>query len=310
MKTMYHPSMRMIVFTILSTIHLVVPSTGFAYVHKHVRTTSVPVSSSWNRNWRQWSSGTDEDDSATPPVMMNKIDRLEDLKESLVRLCVGSSNGGTGTKPSLGDVLSVVRELESVAEEVGIGQASSSSGLLSGEWELLYAPEDVTRSSPFFWAFRNAFPENASQIFSITDAIPAPIKEVGPAYQTIDTDAKTFVSRVKVATLGGIATSVMTTRATLLGSEGVDGMRWRIDTTKPEDSTVLQKLGPLGKVLNDNSKPFPSGEVLEKVRPGASEVIIRTTFCDEAVRISRDENYLDDVFVWKKKRDLATTSDV
>ena len=38
--------------------------------------------------------------------------------------------------------------------------------------ELIYAPDDVTRSSPFFWAFRRAFPDSSDQIFGITDAIP------------------------------------------------------------------------------------------------------------------------------------------
>ena len=38
--------------------------------------------------------------------------------------------------------------------------------------ELIYAPDDVTRSSPFFWAFIRAFPDSSDQIFGITDAIP------------------------------------------------------------------------------------------------------------------------------------------
>jgi len=110
----------------------------------------------------------------------------------------------------------LVRNLEDVAELVGIGQGSSISGLLSGEWELLYSPDDATRSSPFFWAFRRAFPDNSDQIFSITDAIPAPIKEIGPCFQQINLNSATqsgrFTSKIKVATLGGLATSIMTTR--------------------------------------------------------------------------------------------------
>lgn len=145
--------------------------------------------------------------------------------------------------------------------------------------ELLYSPEDVTRSSPFFWAFRNAFPDKSDQIFSITDAIPAPIKEVGPAMQTISLDdSRTgqFVSRVKVATLSGMATSMMTTRATIVGFEGVDGIRLRIESTKPEESTVLKTiLGPLGPTINENLPPFPSGQALERVQPGSSEVVMR-----------------------------------
>lgn len=223
------------------------------------------------------------------------LDRIEDAKESLVRTCTAS------TKPSLESVRSKVQDLEELAEQGGIGQASAHSGLLSGEWELIYCVEDVTRSSPFFWAFRRAFPEQSDQIFGITDSIPAPIKEVGPATQTIDMNAKTFVSKVKVATLGGLATSSMTTRATILGVEGLEGIRLKVDTTKPEESTVLQKLGPIGQVINDNSPPFPSGDALERVQPGSSEVVMQTTFCDEGLRISRNNDKYNDVYVWQRK---------
>jgi len=223
------------------------------------------------------------------------LDRIEDAKEDLVIMCTASS------KPSLEEVRSKVQSLEELAEQVGIGQAPAHSGLLSGEWELLYSPEDVTRSSPFFWAFRRAFPDQSDQIFSITDSIPAPIKEVGSATQTIDMDAKTFVSRVKVTTLGGLATSTMTTRASITGVEGLECIRLKIETTKPEDSTVLEKLGPLGSMINENSPPFPSGEALEKVQPGSSEVRLETSFCDEGLRISKDGDKRHDVYVWKRK---------
>jgi hypothetical protein len=170
----------------------------------------------------------------------------------------------------------------------------------------LYSPEDVTRSSPFFWAFRKAFPDQSDEIFSITDAIPAPIKEVGPAYQTIDmvpdTGTGTFVSRVKVATLGGLATSIMTTRATIIARVGLDGIKLKIDTTKPEDSTAVKTFfGPLGDTINESLPPFPSGEALERVKPGSSEVVMITSFCDEGLRISRNEEKLSDVYVWRRK---------
>ena len=175
----------------------------------------------------------------------------------------------------------------------------------------MYSPEDVTRSSPFFWAFAQAFPDNSDQIFGITDAIPAPIKEVGPAYQTFDlaegSSTGKLVSRVKVATLNGIATSVMTTRAEVTGAIGVDGLTIRIDTTKPEESTALKNLGPLGTLLNDNLPPFPSGEALEQVVPGSSTVVMRTTFCDDGLRISRNDAKYDEPYVWRRRK--FSTSD-
>lgn len=173
--------------------------------------------------------------------------------------------------------------------------------------DLIYASDDITRSSPFFWAFRRAFPDSSDQIFGITDAIPAPIKEVGPATQTFDIDSNarpvtgTMVSRVKVATLGGLATSIMTTRCTVLAADGLDGLRLKVETTKPEDSTILQKLGPLGDILNSSSPPFPSGEALERSVPGSSEVVMRTTYCDEGLRVTKNDDRLaEDVFVWKR----------
>lgn len=164
----------------------------------------------------------------------------------------------------------------------------------------MYASEDVTRSSPFFWAFRKTFPQNTEQIFGITDVIPAPLEETGPATQTISEVDDTLVSRVKVATLGGVATSIMTTRCTVLSREGLDVLRVRVETTKPEESTILSKLGPLGTFLDENvARPFPSGEALEKVRTGGSEVLIKTSFCDEGLRISRDAELVEgDVYVW------------
>lgn len=177
----------------------------------------------------------------------------------------------------------------------------------------MYSPDDLTRSSPFFWAFAQAFPENADQIFGITDAIPAPIKEVGPATQTIELSSNIspitgkLVSRVKVATLNGMAASIMTTRADITGAIGVDGLKVRVDTTKPEESTVLQKLPPpLNTLVMDALPAFPSGQALEQVMPGSSTVIMRTTFCDDGLRISRNDAKYDEVFVWRRKKFAGT----
>jgi hypothetical protein len=199
--------------------------------------------------------------------------------------------------------------------------------------ELLYAPEDVTRSSPFFWALEQAFPDQQEQgmirqIFSITDSIPSPLKDVGPAYQTIVLDETgggggggrvmgKLISRVKVATLNGMATSIMTTRSDIVDSVGVDGLKVRIDTTKPEDSTVITTLfpGPLGNWIKDSAlPPFPSGEVLEQIQPGSSTVLMRTTFCDESIRISRRDYYNNILainnqpFVWRRCRFAGSES--
>jgi len=229
------------------------------------------------------------------------VETLNQVKATIVRLC------DSDTKPSRDQIRDLVQELEETAEQLGIGQASSISGLLSGEWELLYANQDVTRSSPFFWAFRKAVPNQADQIFQITDAIPAPIKAVGPVNQQIDWDSTTqtgrLVSRVKVATLGGLATSIMTTRAAITGLQGVDGLTLKIETTKPEQSTLVKTVfGPLGDVVNENAPAFPSGQALEQIQPGSSTVTMRTSFCDEGLRISRNDEDRDSLYIWRRRQ--------
>jgi hypothetical protein len=56
--------------------------------------------------------------------------------------------------------------------------------------------------------------------------------------------------------------------------------------------------------VNDSLPPFPSGEALERVAPGSSTVTLRTSYCDEAMRISRydnDPNAASNVLVWCRK---------
>lgn len=234
-------------------------------------------------------SDTADTDFATPIS-----DDLERSKNDLLNYC---------QNPDADNIIAQgkIREVEQLGEQFGIGQGSSFSGLLNGEWELVYAPEDKTRSSPFFWAFRKAFPDQSDQIFGITDAIPDPLKVVGPAFQSIEISGSSLVSRVKVATLGGAATSIMTTRATISTENvDVDELKVKVDTTKPEESTVLKKLGPFGEAIASSAPPFPSGEALERVAPGSSTVLMKTTFCDGSMRISCYNNNSDKKFVWKR----------
>jgi hypothetical protein len=246
---------------------------------------------------RRWMSDEPSDTTVGVP-----LEKLDDIKAELIQLCAKDP------KTPIDKIIETVALLEDIAERKGIGQASSISGLLAGEWELLYAADDVTRSSPFFTAFRQAFPDQADQIYVITDSIPSPFKEVGPASQMIDLNvaAQTgkLVSRVKVATLGGSATSVMTTISSIIGFDSLDGLRVKVETTMPEESSIISMLfGPLTKVLYQNLPPFPSGEALERVSPGSSVLTLRTTFCDEGLRVSRYESTTSadsKILIWRR----------
>ena len=70
-------------------------------------------------------------DEESPVVSPASEERLEQIKEDLVSCCTQP------TKPSAQEVQRIVQELEETAEQIGVGQASSISGLMNGEW---YAP--------------------------------------------------------------------------------------------------------------------------------------------------------------------------
>ena len=112
---------------------------------------------------------------------------------------------------------------------------------LIGTWELLYAEDDITRASPFFWAFQKstksikapvklgASDEISDSIFLLTDSLP--FRSIGECIQTIkeeptsDDEEKTassslsLVSKVRInVEVNGLnlATSLMTTTSRLL----------------------------------------------------------------------------------------------
>jgi hypothetical protein len=67
-------------------------------------------------------SSIPSDVSTTPSLT------LADMKADLVRACTKED------KPGLSEIKTLVRDLEDKAEMVGVGQVSSISGLMAGEW--------------------------------------------------------------------------------------------------------------------------------------------------------------------------------
>jgi hypothetical protein len=70
-------------------------------------------------------SSVPSDVSTTPSLS------LSDLKADLVRACTKEE------KPALSSIKTLVRDLEDKAEMVGVGQVSSISGLMAGEWYVI-----------------------------------------------------------------------------------------------------------------------------------------------------------------------------
>ncbi|CAN0220811.1 unnamed protein product, partial [Hapterophycus canaliculatus] len=74
------------------------------------------------------------------------------LKLDLLRIAALTGRGQLATRAERSRVEDVIWELEM---RTPVEETATSEALL-GRWALVYASEDPTRSSPFFWAFRKA----------------------------------------------------------------------------------------------------------------------------------------------------------
>lgn len=235
------------------------------------------------------------------------------LKQSLLNKISGEPNSAEKDL----EIKEIIKELESRPSQ------SPTSASLLGEWTLIFADDDHTRTSPFFWAFRKAFQDFAVKdplqilgtesfaeaIFKITDSIP--VKEIGFAEQLITETELISKVEVKVAKLPFESRSIMTTTSkwTDVGTDlsgEKPGLNWelRVEKTQALESTLrktMQSLPLFPKQLNDLiDRPFPSGEALERVKPGSSLVYMKHTYVDSDLRISRNERD-DKVFVFLRK---------
>jgi len=128
--------------------------------------------------------------SAVPPRML-----LEEAvgPEALLKLCAATDRGQRCTSSERARIASLVEAMEADAPP-------ADATMLNGNWRLLYAEGSAYRSSPFFWAFRQALAGSttpvaipgggvqqgdavASAIYAITDGIP--FYNIGAVFQII-----------------------------------------------------------------------------------------------------------------------------
>jgi len=275
--------------------------------------------------------------TASGPLLLLEEAQGED---ALFRLCAATDRGQRCTGAERSRIASLVRDLESSAPR-------ADATLLNGNWRLLYASEpSVYRSSPFFWAFKQALAGSATPvaipgggvqpgdalaeaIYAITDGIP--FYNLGAVYQIISgvcgvdtmceveyeegtapsdgavdadepsdgtSDRSAFatatsgsagvgslVSRVELSVpLFGLlqpAKSIMTTTSTLVevpSAEEAAPLEFTvgIETTEAMENTLTLPL-----------PSFPSGNALELVAQGSSQVKMLTTFLSDELRIAR-----------------------
>lgn len=216
------------------------------------------------------------------------------VRLQLLAAVAATCRGQCSESPAKDGALQLVQAMEALNPTVDPGR---QPGLLAGEWRLIFASEDVTRSSPFFWGWRqllkgvpdpNPISRNllgtealSESIFAVTDSIP--FKTIGEASQTISTTG-TIVNRVTVK-IYGMGQSVMTTTCRSTPADDGSNLWVTVETTQAVGATL----------------PFISGVVFptESLLGENAKVLMRVTYLDEDLRIVR--NVADDqVFVYSR----------
>jgi len=201
-----------------------------------------------------------------------------------LELAAATNRGQTGSPAILDRVQDALEELESMNPTA----SPAASPLLDGKWALVYASEDPTRCSPFFWAWRQRFAgtkdtnplsqmllgsdDLIENIFTITDSVP--IKSVGLATQ----EMRDGVLKNQVAvTVSPSGTSQMTTTSAYEPDlVKKDTLRVTVEKTQVLDATW-------GGNWLDNIE-FPYKDVLGE----SATIDMKITYLDDRLRIVRD----------------------
>lgn len=216
-----------------------------------------------------------------------------EVRLQLLAACASTCRGQCGTDASKAGALQLVQALEALNPTQ---EPAREPGLIEGEWRLIFASEDVTRSSPFFWGWRkllqgvpDPFPvtralfgteELSDSIFAVTDGIP--MKVIGEATQTLL--AGKLVNKVMLKVYGVGETLMTTTCRYEPGTVDGGDLKLTIETTQAMDSTL--------PVVD--SFVFPS----EAFLGDSSRVLMRITYLDDDLRVSRTAD--DQVFVYSR----------
>jgi len=196
-----------------------------------------------------------------------------------------------------------IAALVAEAEAENPTRAPARSGLLEGEWRLVFASEDVTRSSPFFWACRRLGLKDPTPFsslvlgsddliettFTITDNIP--LTYMGVATQRLESG--TLVNQVGVGVFITGESQMTTTCA------------YQPDPADPAALLLtVQKTEVLGTSLAANvlrGISFPSGDWFQGyLGEDEAKVQMRITYLDEKVRIVRDGSRPSACFVYAR----------
>ena len=150
-------------------------------------------------------------------------DNNSDVKEKLLELIKSTDRGSI--KSENPRIYSSIKSLP---------QFQSNHNSLIDGWELIWSDDDLTRASPFFWAFRKALKDVKNptglmleqnipdSVFKITDSLP--LKNIGSCKQKFSDDK--LISEIEViigfSSENRLSSSIMTTTSS-----------WKFDETEP-----------------------------------------------------------------------------
>eukprot|EP00746_Dinoflagellata_sp_MGD_P025798 gnl/MRDRNA2_/MRDRNA2_160774_c0_seq1.p1 gnl/MRDRNA2_/MRDRNA2_160774_c0~~gnl/MRDRNA2_/MRDRNA2_160774_c0_seq1.p1 ORF type:complete len:476 (-),score=77.54 gnl/MRDRNA2_/MRDRNA2_160774_c0_seq1:33-1460(-) len=208
-----------------------------------------------------------------------------------------------------------INDLESACEPPNLNT------LRGTKWRLVYSNDDVTRSSPFFWAFRKALGRGTlgqgskilddalnvntiEAIFELTDGLP--FQERGDAIQTFEADSLISQVRLTIDLFGSGLVTTTSQWSPMVNNPST--IQLKVQTTQVIESTPTTPSGvsliaPFTSLIE--STLFPSGEALELATPGSSTVLADVTYLSDTMRITRNE--AGKVFVFERLQNSPNT---
>mmetsp|Transcript_24409 Transcript_24409/g.30040 ORF Transcript_24409/g.30040 Transcript_24409/m.30040 type:complete len:371 (-) Transcript_24409:202-1314(-) len=256
----------------------------------------------------------------------------KDLLQSILITASSSDRGQFASSTQKEQMEEMIQQLEDeqqqqqqVRSTTTVINEPTNSKEIQGTWELLYSSTQLFRSSPFFMAGRAVCqtPEEAERYDWFCDMHRAAlaISEIGKVRQIISSDGTKLISEFEVHVgsipflsdflpvvkySGGLPFMI---EGAIVSSADItpveDGNAWEIfmDTVEIKGSNIplLRKVLDEGLKLQSRSL----GSFLEENVSSYSnpKPIFKTTYLDENIRISRDED--GKVFVYGKVSDVT-----
>jgi len=214
-------------------------------------------------------------------------------------------------------------------EENGIGESINNptfSSSIQGTWELLYSNTQLFRSSPFFMAGRGVCEteEQAKQYDWFCDMHRAAlaISNIGKVRQIISETRMISEFEVKVGSVpflpdftpfaysGGLPVTIdgaIVSSADITSTTDGDGWEIYMDTVEIKGSNI-----PLLRAILDNGIKLQSRDLASFLEDNVSgyttpRPIFKTTYLDDNIRISRDQD--GKIFVYGKVSNDVTATD-